>query len=141
MQRLPHRDLLDRTRRKTLDVPCPHNGRDSKRQGLSRHAIQIGEGAFPELLFPTGVVKRDYLDQSRVGKIRDGGIIESDVPILSDPDTGEVNLNRVQQSGVTVAFSRCVRCKAVERIKLPEWQRVNDPILEKAHETGLVIES
>jgi len=70
--------------------------RDREGKGILRDGGQIWKMAFVDLLLAARFIQLDELDTMRVLEIGDWRIVESEMTILADAETAEINWLRLQ---------------------------------------------
>ena len=67
---------------------------------MGRHGREIWKTSVVHLLLTAGRIEFDDLDQVQIEEIRNGRIVERNVPILADAKTNEIDRTLGQQRGV-----------------------------------------
>ena len=86
------------------EVVSGHEGRAGEAESVGWDGSEIGKTAVVNLLLATSFVELDDFDGMWILKVRDGGVIEGDVAILTNPHADEVDGTFVHEGRVAGDF-------------------------------------
>ena len=90
-QGIPYRDCLPRLGNQTKESFRREQRRNRQRQGVGWNRGQAAEVTFAHLLPFARVIEFHNLDPALLLEIRDGWIVESEMPVFADAETTEVD--------------------------------------------------
>ena len=123
----------------TYDLLCQAEGGDREREGVWRYRFQTFKVTFIHLLHLACVIELDQFDQVGILKIRHGGIIERNVPVLSYTETTQINRCLLEKVGVTFAFIERKGSIPIQVVKVLRLNQTLYPLPHVQPETGLVV--
>lgn len=124
-------------RRNTNDFFGPQDLTDGHGDRALGNFGEILEPSFTDLLLPTSLVKVD--DEVRVFGLKVGGwIVEGEMPILTDPDEGNIDGRKSESLTGAMDDFRRVRL-AVQQVKLTDPRFGDEPFLKESAKAGWVV--